>query len=88
MAPHLRNAPDLVTLPEFPKMVRILTFSSSASATPESAGNVIVSGSYGGEYNAFHAAKWKIRGVVLNDAGVGRGHDGHGPAGLDLCLAR
>jgi len=52
-------------------MVDILTFSSSASATPDSAGNVIVSGSYGGEYNAYHAAKWKIRGVVLNDAGVG-----------------
>jgi len=52
-------------------MVQILTFPSSASATPESAGNVIVSGSYGGEYNAWHAAKWKIRGVVLNDCGVG-----------------
>ena len=52
-------------------MVKILTFPSSASATAESPGNVIVSGSYGGEYNAFHAAKWKIRGVVLNDAGVG-----------------
>lgn len=53
-------------------MVDILTFSSSATATPQSAGNVIVSGSYGGEYNAYHAAKWKIRGVVLNDAGVGK----------------
>ena len=53
-------------------MVKILTFPSSASATPESAGNVIVSGSYGGEYNAFHAAKWKIRGVILNDCGVGK----------------
>jgi hypothetical protein len=52
-------------------MVDILTVSSSASATPASAGNVIVSGSYGGEYNAWHAAKWKIRGVVLNDAGIG-----------------
>ncbi len=52
-------------------MVSVLTFSSSASATPGSAGQVIVSGSYGGEYNAYHAAKWKIRGVVLNDAGVG-----------------
>src|SRR4051794_18149684 len=52
-------------------MGSVLTFSSSASATPGSAGQVIVSGSYGGEYNAYHAAKWKIRGVVLNDAGVG-----------------
>jgi hypothetical protein len=57
-------------------MVRILTASSSATATSESAGNVIVSGSYGGEYNAFHAAKWGIRGVVLNDAAVGFGQAG------------
>jgi hypothetical protein len=41
---------------------------------------VLVSGSYGGEYNAFHAGKRGIRGVVLNDAGVGR--DGAGIAGL------
>lgn len=52
--------------------VKILTFSSSASAGPEAKGNVFISGSYGGEYNAYHAAKWGIRGVVLNDAGVGR----------------
>jgi hypothetical protein len=57
-------------------MPSILTFSSSASATPDSVGNVIVSGSYGGEYNAYHAAKWKIRGVVLNDAGIGKRNAG------------
>jgi hypothetical protein len=50
---------------------KIITVPSSASATKECAGNVLVSGSYGGPYNAFHAAKWGIRGVVLNDAGVG-----------------
>jgi hypothetical protein len=57
-------------------MARILTAPSSATASSESAGNVIVSGSYGGEYNAFHAAKWGIRGVVLNDATVGFGQAG------------
>ncbi len=56
--------------------VRIYTASSSASATAECVGQVMVSGSYGGEYNAFHAAKWGIRGVVLNDAGVGKGEAG------------
>lgn len=56
--------------------VKILTFSSSATATPDSHGNVLISGSYGGEYNAYHAAKWGIRGVVLNDAGVGSGRAG------------
>ncbi len=33
-------------------------------------------GSYGGEYNAWHAAKWGIRGVLLSDAGVGRNNAG------------
>lgn len=60
--------------------VRIYTASSSATAPAECAGHVLVSGSYGGEYNAFHAGKRGIRGVVLNDAGVGR--DGAGIRGL------
>jgi hypothetical protein len=59
---------------------RIYTASSSATAPAECAGHVLVSGSYGGEYNAFHAGKRGIRGVVLNDAGVGR--NGAGIAGL------
>ncbi len=50
---------------------RIITVPSSASATADCAGQVLISGSYGGEYNAYHAAKWGLRGVVLNDAGVG-----------------
>jgi len=70
-------------------MVRIVTVSSSATATAEAAGNVIVSGSYGGEYNAYHAAKWGIRGVVLNDAGIGHGGAGiKGLAYLDRIGAR
>jgi uncharacterized protein YunC (DUF1805 family) len=56
--------------------VRILTASSSATASPDCAGQVLVSGSYGGEYNAFHAAKWGLRGVVLCDAGVGKDNAG------------
>ena len=60
--------------------VRIYTASSSATAPAECAGHVLVSGSYGGEYNAFHAGKRGIRGVVLNDAGGGRG--GAGISGL------
>lgn len=64
-----------------PSEIRIVTVSSSAQATEECRGQVLVSGSYGGEYNAFHAAKWGIRGVVLNDAGIGR--DRAGVKGLD-----
>jgi hypothetical protein len=54
-----------------PDKVRIFAVPSSATAPDECAGHVVVSGSYGGEYNAWHAAKHGIRGVVLNDAGVG-----------------
>lgn len=64
-----------------PADVRIVTASSSAQATADCREQVLVSGSYGGEYNAFHAAKWNLRGVVLNDAGVGR--DRAGVRGLD-----
>jgi hypothetical protein len=60
--------------------VRIVTASSSASLDAGCRGQVVVSGSYGGEYNAWHAAKWGIRGVVLCDAGVGR--DDAGIVGL------
>jgi hypothetical protein len=56
--------------------VRIVTCSSSATLAPDCAGQVVVSGSYGGEYNAWHAAKWRIRGVILSDAGVGKNNAG------------
>jgi hypothetical protein len=56
--------------------IRIVTCSSSASLAPDCAGQVVVSGSYGGEYNAWHADKWRIRGVILSDAGVGKHNAG------------
>jgi hypothetical protein len=52
--------------------VKICTAPSSATASSDCRGQVLISGSYGGEYNAYHAGKWGIRGVVLNDAGVGK----------------
>ncbi|HEX4240155.1 MAG TPA: hypothetical protein VHZ53_02010 [Steroidobacteraceae bacterium] len=55
---------------------RILTASSSATAPGGCRGHVLISGSYGGEYNAYHAGKRGLRGVVLNDAGVGRNRAG------------
>jgi len=58
----------------------IVTVPSCSNATAAHAGAVIVSGSYGGKYNAFNAAKWGIRGVIMNDAGVGA--DNAGVAGL------
>jgi hypothetical protein len=58
----------------------IVTIPSCSNAIAAHAGAVIVSGSYGGKYNAFNAAKWGIRGVIMNDAGVGA--DNAGIAGL------
>ena len=58
----------------------IVTVSSCSNATAAHAGAVIVSGSYGGKYNAFNSAKWGIRGVIMNDAGIGA--DNAGIAGL------
>lgn len=54
----------------------IFTVSASSQVNAAQRGHVVVSGSYGGEYNAFHAGKWGLRGVVLNDAGVGRDNAG------------
>jgi len=53
-----------------------ITLLSCSNATAAHAGAVIVSGCYGGKYNAFNAAKWDIRGVIMNDAGVGADHAG------------
>jgi hypothetical protein len=43
-------------------------------------GHVLVAGSHGGTYAAYLAARGGVRGVVLNDAGIGK--DGAGIAGL------
>lgn len=56
--------------------ILIVTASSSATAPATCRHNVLVSGSYGGIYNAYNAAKWELRGVVLNDAGVGKNDAG------------
>ncbi|HEY6456519.1 MAG TPA: hypothetical protein VIY90_14695 [Steroidobacteraceae bacterium] len=61
--------------------VQICTAASSATAGEACRGHVLISGSYGGEYNAYHAARWGVRAVVLNDAGVGK--DRAGIRGLD-----
>jgi hypothetical protein len=59
----------------------ILTVASCSFVRQEHRSNVVVSGSYGGRYNAFNAAKWGVRGVIMNDAGVGK--DNAGIVGLD-----
>src|SRR5580704_4250949 len=61
--------------------VKIMTVASCTFVRAEHRSHVVVSGSYGGRYNAFNAAKWGVRGVIMNDAGVGK--DNAGIVGLD-----
>lgn len=49
---------------------------------PEAEGAVLVAASHGGAYAAYLAAMSRVRGLILNDAGVGL--DRAGLAGLDL----
>jgi hypothetical protein len=62
--------------------VRILTVASCSNVRAEHRSHVVVSGSYGGRYNAFNAAKWPVRAVIMNDAGIGK--DRTGIVGLDF----
>ena len=61
--------------------VKILTVASCSFVRDEHRSHVVVSGSYGGRYNAFNAAKWGVCGVIMNDAGIGK--DNAGIRGLD-----
>src|ERR1700730_17182943 len=61
--------------------VKIMTVASCSFVREEHRSHVVVSGSYGGRYNAFNAAKWGVRGVIMNDAGIGK--DNAGIRGLD-----
>jgi hypothetical protein len=60
---------------------KILTVASCSFIRDEHRSHVVVSGSYGGRYNAFNAAKWGVRAVIMNDAGIGK--DNAGICGLD-----
>ena len=62
--------------------VKVLTVASCSNVRAEHRSHVVVSGSYGGRYNAFNAAKWPVRAVIMNDAGIGR--DNAGIVGLDF----
>jgi len=60
---------------------KILTVASCSFVRDAHRSNLVVSGSYGGRYNAFNAAMWGVRGVIMNDAGIGK--DNAGICGLD-----
>lgn len=60
--------------------VRILVADTVTKLGPEHRGHVLVAASHGGLYSAYLAARAGVRGVIFNDAGVGK--DGAGTAGL------
>ena len=62
--------------------VKIMTVASCSNVRDEHRGHVVVSGSYGGRYNAYNAAKWPVRAVIMNDAGIGK--DDAGIVGLEF----
>ena len=62
--------------------VKIVTVASCSNLRDEHRLHVAVSGSYGGRYNAYNAAKWPVRAVIMNDAGIGK--DDAGIVGLEL----
>jgi hypothetical protein len=60
----------------------LVILDSITKLTPAQAGRVAVTGSHGGLYSAFLAARCGLRGVIFSDAGIGR--DGAGIGGLPL----
>lgn len=55
---------------------RIVVADTITSMPAEASGAVVVSGSHGGLYPGYLSAKAHVRGVILNDAGVGRDEAG------------
>src|SRR5512132_1245047 len=53
-------------------MEDVLVADSATQLGPASRGRVVVCGSHGGLYPAWLAARARVRGVILHDAGIGR----------------
>jgi hypothetical protein len=64
------------------ELVKIVTVASCSNLRDEHRLHIAVSGSYGGRYNAYNAAKWPARAVIMNDAGIGK--DNAGIVGLEF----
>src|SRR5579862_9726647 len=57
-------------MPASADAVKIVTVASCSNLREEHRFQVAVSGSYGGRYNAYNAAKWPVRAVIKDDAGI------------------
>lgn len=51
---------------------KVFSIDSITKLQPEYVGNVVIAASHGGVYAGYCAAKGHLRGVILNDAGIGR----------------
>ncbi|MEJ0067823.1 MAG: hypothetical protein WDO24_02745 [Pseudomonadota bacterium] len=74
-AAHLQGVPRRDAEAMSPD-IKILTVGSCSHVREEHRGHVVVSGSYGGNYNAYNAAKHQVRAVIMNDAGRGKNDAG------------
>lgn len=61
-----------------PDTPEILIADTITTLPPEADGAVVVSGSHGGRYPGYLAARAGVRAVILNDAGIGRDEAGIG----------
>jgi hypothetical protein len=68
----LQFPPTARALPFSPDLPDIFLADSVTKLPAEAAGHVVVSGSHGGGYPGFLAAVAGVRGIILNDAGVGK----------------
>src|SRR3954462_2821092 len=71
----------------------ILAADTITKLPPDASGQVVVSGSHGGRYPGYLAAKAGFRAVILNDAGIGKdaagiGKDATGSGALAYLDAR
>lgn len=63
----------------------IFTADTITKVPPEAEGHVVISGSHGGRYPGYQAAKAHVRAVIFNDAGIGK--DGAGMGSLSYLEA-
>ena len=70
---------NLLLTPRTTDLMQAVQFADSITKLgPEFRGTVLVAGSHGGRYCGYLAALAGLRGVIFNDAGVGKDHAGIG----------
>lgn len=65
-------------MPDAGQSPRVMTVDTITKLDENHRGQVVIAASHGGEYAAYCAAKGHVRGVIFNDAGVGKDRAGVG----------